>query len=104
MGQNDKPSKRWTDYVAYAAMAVLFGPFVLIYAGALLGFGQPSGDLFGTWFMGSLTLCGIGSIWFFSGNSWETARREMGCLVVLAAVTIWWGSIFYKLLTKLMGW
>lgn len=102
--QGDKPQSRLKRYAVYAGIALLFGPFVLLYAGAFLGFGLPHGMTFGLWFMAALTMCGVITFVDLAVSSWRNKRNEFGCLVVIGLAVFWWGSIFYKDLNKLIGW
>lgn len=101
--QNSKPVSRWKVYAGWIVAGVVFGPFVLTYAFAFLGLELPSNAPFGVWFMGALTLCGIVT---FADMGWTSIRhkgRDLGCLIPIAVVTVWWGRIFYKELLKLIG-
>lgn len=104
MEQGSKPRSRIKTYATYAGIALLFAPFALLYAGAFLGIGVPQGMTFGLWFMAALTVCGVITFVDLAVSSWRNKRNEFGCLIVIGLATIWWGSIFYKGLGKLMGW
>jgi hypothetical protein len=104
MERVDKPQSRVKRYATYAVIALLFGPFVLLYAGAFLGIGLPQGITFGLWFMAALTVCGMIAFIDLAVSSWRNKRNEFGCLIVIGLATFCWGSIFYKGLSKLMGW
>lgn len=102
--QNSKPPSRLKTYALYLGIGALFAPFVLLFAGAFLGVGLPSGMPFGLWFMASLTICGLITFIDLAISSWRNKRNELGCLIPIGLVTFWWGSIFYKGLSKLIGW
>jgi hypothetical protein len=76
-------------------LAALFGPFVIAYIFGFLGMGMPGG-WYGHWFMGSLTLCGVGSIFFFVPSVKACGIKEMGCIIPIAAATCLWGYIFFR--------
>ena len=82
-------------YVAWLALAVLFGPFAITY---LLGFfGEPMpGKWFGHWFMGALTVAGaIATVDFAQSIRWHGVK-ELGCVLPIAAATCWCGYIFVR--------
>lgn len=103
MGQGYSSQGRWKVYAGWIAAGVVFGPFVLTYAFAFLGLEMPSSAPFGVWFMGALTLCGSVACVDIALTSLRYKGRDLGCLVPIVLVTVWWGRIFYKELLKLIG-
>ncbi|HEU4695564.1 MAG TPA: hypothetical protein VFR92_01215 [Sphingomicrobium sp.] len=81
----------------FAMLAILFGPFAIVYLFAFLGLTPPSNLYFGVWFMGALTISGaIATIWFGESIK-QHGWKELGCVLPIAGVTCWWGFVFLKM-------
>jgi hypothetical protein len=85
------------EWFARLFFFLLVGPFALVYFLGFLGLPLPGG-WFDIWFMGALTAGGIISTAGLVGSVKRHGLSELGCLVPLAAITIWWGYIFLKMI------
>ena len=96
MSAENKPEPIWRRYGGYGLLAILFGPFALLFGGAFLGIDTMRIPSMGVWFMFSLTMCGVIMCVSLLVTGIQNKRMEWIMLLIAAGATYWWGSIFLR--------
>jgi hypothetical protein len=69
-----------------------------VYVLGFIGLPFPQGRLFGTWFMGALTVSGVIATFEFAGNVRRHGWQELGCVLPIAAFTCFIGYSFLRMI------
>ena len=69
---------------------IVFGPFVLLLATAILGGNLIKAPAFGAWFMLALSACGVITFVGLIQSGIKNRRFEWLLLIIVGIVTFWW--------------
>lgn len=75
-------------WIAFAV--IVFGPFALLFATAILGINLIDVPAFGAWFMFALTACGVITLVGLILSGMKNRRFEWLLLIIVGALTSWW--------------
>jgi hypothetical protein len=95
----EKARRKLDDWIGYAVLVLLVGPFVVVYAAAFLGFPIMDVPGFATWLMGALTVGGAITFISLVQNGLSTRKMPWGWLAVIVGATFFWGRTFLHIIT-----
>lgn len=99
LGENVKTGRKpFRENLGNVLFIALCAPFALLFGSALLGIRSWTFPGFGTWFMASLTACGVIAFTSSFIEGIRDGKMPWVWLLIVAGATVLWGSIFWKAL------
>jgi hypothetical protein len=97
--KSGKPSWRTklSEWFGWLLLFVVLGPYGIVMLFALVGAPMPGG-WFSVWFMGVLTFGGAVVTWDLLKSVRTHGLSEIGCAILMALVTCWFGQMMLKAL------